>query len=159
MGTSQSLDDQIADLEKQKKVLQEEFHKRQRICVLTHEVTALRMMSGHVTRLSYLIALVALHTGFTIDDVTGKAKHLDVVEARKLACYFSRELLKLTYDQISLGMGMSDHATSLHSCKSIKDRMKTSEAFRKHVQDLSGKIVKCLVEWNASERVPSTTHS
>ncbi|MBQ1201585.1 MAG: chromosomal replication initiator protein DnaA, partial [Alistipes sp.] len=64
----------------------------------------------------------------------------EVAIARQIAMYLAKQLTKVPLTAIGLALGGRNHATVLHSCKTITNLMETDQSFRLQVEDLE-KIV------------------
>ena len=60
----------------------------------------------------------------------------EVAIARQLVMYLAKQLTKTPLAAIGLAMGGRNHATVLHSCKTISNLMETDQAFKLQVEDL-----------------------
>ena len=67
----------------------------------------------------------------------------EVVEARQLVFYFAKEVYKLRYSLAEIAAKYSrDHATCVHSIKTINNYLETDKEFRKNFQIIKQKIDK-----------------
>ena len=64
----------------------------------------------------------------------------EVAIARQIAMYLAKQLTKIPLTAIGTALGGRNHATVLHSCKTITNLMETDQAFKLQVEDLE-KIV------------------
>ena len=60
----------------------------------------------------------------------------EVAIARQLAMYLAKQLTKIPLSAIGAAIGNRNHATVLHSCKTITNLIKTDQAFRLQVEEL-----------------------
>lgn len=71
------------------------------------------------------------------DDMLSKSRKRQIVQARQIAMYLSRNLLSnCSLATIGAEIGGKDHATVLHSCTIVSDLMSTDRVFKKYVTDL-----------------------
>ena len=80
------------------------------------------------------------HFGLSIDAIQSKTRKREIVQARQIAMYFSRNLTKHALALIGAEIGGKDHATVLHACKTVEDLYDTDKAFRQHIIDIEKKI-------------------
>ena len=57
----------------------------------------------------------------------------NIVQARQLAMYFSKQLTKSSLANIGAQCGEKDHATVLHACKTVNNLSDTDKTFRVYV--------------------------
>ena len=69
-----------------------------------------------------ILKFVSDHLRISTDEMRGKARWRAIVEARQIFCYICRKLLPLSLSQIG-NIINKDHATVLHSVKTIEDRI------------------------------------
>ena len=60
----------------------------------------------------------------------------EVAIARQIAMYLAKQLTKIPLTAIGLALGGRNHATVLHSCKTISNLMETDQSFKLQVEDL-----------------------
>ena len=71
------------------------------------------------------------------EDMLSKSRKRQIVQARQIAMYLSRNLLSnVSLSTIGSAIGGKDHATVLHSCSIVSDLMSTDRMFKKYVNDL-----------------------
>lgn len=77
-----------------------------------------------------IITIVASALSISKEDILGKSRKREIVEARQLTQYFIRTTCpKLSLEAIGELTGGKDHATVLHSCKSVTNLMDTDRKF------------------------------
>lgn len=69
-----------------------------------------------------------------------KTRKKEIVLARQLAMYFSKELTKSSLKTIGLHFGGRDHSTVIHSCNSIEGMLKEDVSIKKLVENLKSQI-------------------
>jgi chromosomal replication initiator protein len=90
--------------------------------------------------IDYIQKVVADYFGLSIDLMNSKTRKRNIVQARQLSMYFSKEHTKASLTQIGLQCGNKDHATVLHACKTVKNLRDTDKAFRIYMEDIFKKI-------------------
>jgi len=68
-----------------------------------------------------IIATVAEHFHFTIEDVKKKGRKREYVMARKMCAHLLREHTKLSLKRIGKLLGGQDHTTAIHAIHSLND--------------------------------------
>ncbi|MCQ2183211.1 MAG: chromosomal replication initiator protein DnaA [Bacteroidales bacterium] len=78
----------------------------------------------------------------TRDDLLSKSRKRQIVQARQIAMYLSRNLLSnCSLSTIGAEIGGKDHATVLHACTTVSDLMSTDKVFKKYVCDIEKMLV------------------
>lgn len=78
----------------------------------------------------------------TRDDILSKSRKRQIVQARQIAMYLSRNLItNCSLSTIGAEIGGKDHATVLHACSTVSDLMSTDKVFRKYVSDIEQILV------------------
>lgn len=72
----------------------------------------------------------------TKDVLLSKSRKRQIVQARQIAMYMSRNLLDCSLASIGAELGGKDHATVLHACNTVTDLMSTDKTFRQYVTDI-----------------------
>ena len=70
---------------------------------------------------------VADYFNLSISDLTSKTRSKDIVNARQIAIYLTRELTPLSLPKIGESFGNRDHSTVMHSCDKIKSALTANE--------------------------------
>lgn len=70
-----------------------------------------------------------------------KIQKRDMVEARQISHFFSKQLTKCSLSTIGREIGGKDHATCLFSIKQVKNHIETDKEFRKKISEIE-KILK-----------------
>lgn len=75
---------------------------------------------------------------FNVDPtlVSGRSRKRDVVLARQLTMYLSKEHTNTSLSMIGREMGGRDHSTVIYSCKAINDAMDTDPRVRRQVEEV-----------------------
>jgi len=69
-----------------------------------------------------------------VDAIFTKSRKREVVQARQIAMYLSKQFTKNSLSSIGKAIGERDHATVLHACKIVNDLMDTDKDFRSSVK-------------------------
>jgi chromosomal replication initiator protein len=84
---------------------------------------------------------VATQYDLRVSDLTGPRRPKNIAEARQVAMYLTRHMVKLPLIQIGEEFGGRDHGTVIHACKVISARMNETAEFRTMVDRLSAKLL------------------
>lgn len=80
--------------------------------------------------------------GITRDDILSRSRKRQIVQARQIAMFLSRQLVEnSSLSTIGSELGGKDHTTVLHSCNTVSDLMVTDKSFRKYVKDIEQMLV------------------
>jgi chromosomal replication initiator protein len=69
-----------------------------------------------------------------------KTRKREIVQARQLSMYFSKQLTKNSLASIGQQCGNKDHATVLHACRTVNNLKETDKRFRTYVDDLQKRL-------------------
>lgn len=69
-----------------------------------------------------------------------KTRKREIVQARQIAMYFSRNMTKNSLASIGAQLGGKDHATVLHAYTTVCDLMDTDNSFRQYVTDIEKQL-------------------
>jgi chromosomal replication initiator protein len=78
--------------------------------------------------------------GLSLDAIYSKVRKREIVQARQIAMYFARNMTKHSLVQIGSEIGGKDHATVLHSCKTVEDLYETDKTYRQHIMEIEKRI-------------------
>ena len=85
--------------------------------------------------------VVCDYFNITRDDLLSKTRKRNIVQARQIAMYMSRNLINVSLSTIGSEIGGKDHATVLHACTTVTDLMSTDKAFKQYVNDIEKILV------------------
>lgn len=88
----------------------------------------------------YIQEVVCEHFKMAPELLQEKTRKREVVQARQLAMYFSKNLTNASLAYIGKQIGRKDHTTVLYACKAVADMMETDRAFRAQVDELQKKL-------------------
>jgi chromosomal replication initiator protein len=83
---------------------------------------------------------VCNYFGISDDIFLSKTRKREIVQARQIAMYLSRNLTKTSLSSIGAQLGGKDHATVLHACNQVSDLMDTDRSFRGYVHDIERQL-------------------
>lgn len=90
--------------------------------------------------IDYIQKIVSDYFGLTIDQMNSNTRKRNIVQARQLSMFFSKEHTKASLTAIGLQCGKKDHATVLHACKTVRNLRDTDKTFRRYMEDIEKKI-------------------
>ena len=85
--------------------------------------------------------VVCDYFNITRDDLLSKTRKRNIVQARQIAMYISRNLINISLSTIGSEIGGKDHATVLHACTTVSDLMSTDKTFKQYVTDIEKILV------------------
>lgn len=84
--------------------------------------------------------VVCDHFKISAELLQTKTRKREIVQARQLAMYFSKNYTKYSLSYIGNQIGKKDHATVLYACKAVADLMETDRNFRNQVEEIQRKL-------------------
>lgn len=90
--------------------------------------------------IDYIQKVVCDYFDIPIELMKSKTRKREIVQARQLAMYFSKQMTKNSLANIGLHCGKKDHATVLHACKTVNNLIDTDKQFRGYVSDIEKKL-------------------
>lgn len=75
-----------------------------------------------------------------LDDLKAKTRKKEIVTARQVAMYFSKEFTNHSLKSIGYHFGGRDHSTVIHAVQTVNDLMETDTSFRNSVNELKKKF-------------------
>lgn len=78
--------------------------------------------------------------GVTIGDLISTKRTGELVEARQIAMYLARDILKCSLQQIGDAFNKKDHTTVIHACKKIEELIGSDPKITTIVDNLRGKL-------------------
>ncbi|MDR2293322.1 MAG: chromosomal replication initiator protein DnaA [Prevotellaceae bacterium] len=78
--------------------------------------------------------------GLSLDVMYSKVRKREIVQARQIAMYFARKMTKQSLALIGSEIGGKDHATVLHSCRTVEDLYDTDKSYRQHIIEIEKRI-------------------
>jgi chromosomal replication initiator protein len=96
--------------------------------------------NGSSPTITAIQQLVAQHFSLAVTDLTGASRIGQVSWARHLAIYLVRELTDTPLQRIGDAFGGRNHATVLHACKRVSDRISVNNDDAADLQELSSAI-------------------
>ena len=101
-----------------------------RIVTVTHKINTVESIRDAVCD----------YFSLSVDAISTKSRKREVVQARQIAMYLSKQLTKNSLSSIGFTIGQRDHATVLHACKIVNDLMDIDKSFRSSVKEIQEKL-------------------
>jgi chromosomal replication initiator protein len=86
--------------------------------------------------------VVCEHFSLSVDAISTRSRKREVVQARQIAMYLSKQMTKNSLSSIGDIIGQRDHATVLHACKMVGDLIEIDKTFRTSVKEIEAKLKK-----------------
>jgi chromosomal replication initiator protein len=90
--------------------------------------------------IDYIQKTVAEYYKLPVAELKDKTRKKEIVMARQLAMYFSKEYTSLSLKTIGYHFGGRDHSTVIHAVQTVNDLYDTEHAFKKAVDDIRKKL-------------------
>jgi len=87
-----------------------------------------------------IVKLVSKELNIKLSDIKSKKRTKDVVNARRISIYLTRNLTPNSMPQIAVYFGMKDHTAVSHTMKKINTIIDKDENFKVLLEELSSKI-------------------
>ncbi len=84
---------------------------------------------------------VCAYLNIAENKIREKTRKKEIVFARQLAMYFSKELTKSSLKTIGLHFGGRDHSTVIHACNSIEEMKNKDNSMKELIEGLRNKIM------------------
>lgn len=90
--------------------------------------------------IDYIQKVVCNFYNIPPDSLISKTRKREIVQARQIAMFFSKNLTKASLATIGSVIGGKDHATVLHACKTVNNLLDTDKHFKTQVDELEKKL-------------------
>jgi chromosomal replication initiator protein len=90
--------------------------------------------------IDYIQKTVSEFFKVSIDQLKDKTRKKEIVMARQLAMYFSKEYTNLSLKSIGYHYGGRDHSTVIHAVQTVNDLYDTDNNFKKSLDELRKKL-------------------
>jgi chromosomal replication initiator protein len=87
-----------------------------------------------------IVKVISKEMNIKLSDIKSKKRTKDVVAARRIAIYLTRNLTPNSMPQIAVYFGMKDHTAVSHAMKKIHEIIEEDENFKVLLEELSNKI-------------------
>ncbi len=90
--------------------------------------------------IDFIQKVVCDYFGLPSDVLHTKTRKREIVQARQIAMFFSKNLTKSSLSTIGSLIGGKDHATVLHACKTVNNLIESDKRFKGQVEDIERKL-------------------
>ncbi len=90
--------------------------------------------------IDYIQKVVCNYFEIPTDSIQSKTRKREIVQARQVAMYFSKNLTKASLATIGSQIGGKDHATVLHACKTVNNLLETDKLFKGQIEEIEKKL-------------------
>jgi len=90
--------------------------------------------------IDYIQKTVSEFFKISVDELKDKTRKKEIVMARQMAMYFSKEYTNLSLKTIGYHFGGRDHSTVIHAVQTVNDLYDTEASFKKSVDELRKKL-------------------
>ena len=90
--------------------------------------------------IDYIQKTVAEFFKVEVESLKDKIRKKEIVIARQVAMYFSKEYTNHSLKSIGYHFGGRDHSTVIHAVQSVNDMMDTNAGFKSSVEELKKKL-------------------
>lgn len=98
------------------------------------------VLRGEEPTLEYIKKKVYTFYNLSTENAEQTLRNRELVIARQTAHFFSKRLTRKSLATIGREIGDKDHATVLHSCRTIQNLMDTNKIFKMNIEELEGKF-------------------
>lgn len=90
--------------------------------------------------IDYIQKVVCNYYEIPVESLKSKSRKREIVQARQIAMYFSKNLTKASLATIGAHIGGKDHATVLHAYKTVLNLMETDKHFRAQIEEIEKRL-------------------
>lgn len=90
--------------------------------------------------IDYIQKVVCSYFNVQVEMLLSNTRKREIVQARQIAMYFSKNLTKASLATIGAQIGGKDHATVLHACKTVNNLIDTDKRFKNQVDEIEKKL-------------------
>ncbi len=90
--------------------------------------------------IDYIQKIVCDFYKIPVEQMQGKTRKREIVQARQVSMFFSKNMTKASLASIGSHIGGKDHATVLHACKTVNNLIETDKLFRSQINEIEKKL-------------------
>lgn len=90
--------------------------------------------------IDFIQKTVSEYYSINLDDLKAKTRKKEIVVARQVAMYFSKEFTNHSLKSIGYHFGGRDHSTVIHAVHTVNDMIETDSSFRNAITELKKKF-------------------
>ncbi|MDG5798771.1 chromosomal replication initiator protein DnaA [Marinilabiliaceae bacterium ANBcel2] len=83
---------------------------------------------------------VCHYYGLQPENLQSRTRKREIVQARQIAMYFSKNMTNSSLSAIGSKIGKKDHATVLHACKTITNLIETDKDFKSQIKEIEAQL-------------------
>ena len=90
--------------------------------------------------INYIQEIVSKFFNISIEQMKDKARKKEIVIARQVAMYFSKDFTNNSLKSIGFHFGGRDHSTVIHAVQSVNDMIDTDSVFKNNIEEINKRI-------------------
>lgn len=90
--------------------------------------------------IDYIQKVVCSYFNVPVEMLQSNTRKREIVQARQIAMFFSKNLTKSSLATIGSQIGDKDHATVLHACKTVNNLIETDKRFRLQLDEIEKRL-------------------
>ncbi len=90
--------------------------------------------------IDFIQQVVCDHFEINYDDIVGKTRKREIVQARQLAMYFAKKYTENSLKGIGNAFGGRDHSTVIHACQTVQNLTETDKEFQQNVAEVERQL-------------------
>ena len=90
--------------------------------------------------INYIQEIVSKFFSISIEQMKDKARKKEIVIARQVAMYFSKDFTNNSLKSIGFHFGGRDHSTVIHAVQSVNDMIDTNSVFKNNIKEINKRI-------------------
>lgn len=90
--------------------------------------------------IDYIQKVVCDYFNMNVEVLQSKTRKREIVQARQIAMYFSKELTSSSLSAIGSAIGGKDHATVLYAYRQVNNLAETDREFKSYINDIEQKL-------------------
>ena len=91
--------------------------------------------------INYIQEIVSKFFNISIAQMKDKARRKEIVIARQVAMYFSKDFTNNSLKSIGFHFGGRDHSTVIHAVQAVNDMIDTDSIFKKNIKEINKRIL------------------
>ncbi|MDK2910183.1 MAG: chromosomal replication initiator protein [Bacteroidales bacterium] len=90
--------------------------------------------------IDYIQKVICDYFHISLEQLNSRSRKREIVQARQLAMFFSKEHTNASLAAIGMACGNKDHATVLHACRTVQNLLDTDKEFRQQFKEIEKRI-------------------
>jgi chromosomal replication initiator protein len=121
---------------------QSTLNKKEITLELAHDlIEKLIKSSKREVSIDYISKVVCDYFELPVEVLHTKTRKREIVQARQIAMFFSKNLTKHSLASIGSQIGDKDHATVLHACRTVNNLIETDKKFKSYISEIEKKLL------------------